>query len=72
MSFSFLVFFLYQKYKSVELGDQQVFFLSSPLSLVANILRSSLAQQQLPDLDRLDIESIEEQESDTTTSGFVR
>ena len=29
-------------------------------------------QQQLPDLDHLDIESIEEQESDTATSGFVR
>lgn len=29
-------------------------------------------KQQLPDLDHLDIESIEEQESDTATSGFVR
>ena len=29
-------------------------------------------QQQVPDLDHLDIESIEEHESDTGTSGFVR
>ena len=28
--------------------------------------------QQVPDLDHLDIESIEEHESDTATSGFVR